>query len=487
MLARTGRGRFLAKVLGTAMSVFAAIAAIFALIAAINGHGWRGFATLAGVSAAIGAAGANLGRGSYEPSRREALMSVLVLWFTVPLVGTLPFVMDGGMSFVDALFESMSGFTATGATALADFAQFDRTLFAWRSLTQWFGGVGIIVLFIAVFPQLAIAGRSLFFAEAPGPTEERLTPRLQNTASAVLVVYLGLTVVIALAYFLAGLDLYNAVLHAWTTVAAGGFSPEARSFEGFAPAVQWVAVGGMLMAGVNFALQYRVLGGRFRVLFRDPELRVYLLIVAGATAVLTWLLAGTYGAESSLRESAFHVLSILTTTGFAAADFASWNTDAQSVLIALMFVGGSAGSAAGGIKIIRLLIVAKNTSREVRKALHPRAVLPIRVGGRTIPEEVLRSVAAFVTLYVALFGFSTFTLALTGVDFDSAFSASIATLGNIGPGVSALGPMDHYGDLAVLDKLILTFNMYAGRLEVVTLFVIFTGDWWKIPREWRRR
>jgi trk system potassium uptake protein TrkH len=295
MLSRRGRGRFALRVLGLGFVAVGGVTAGFALAGSLAGLSWHGFAATAVVGFLLGLLGLAAGRGRVEPSRREALFSVLALWLTLPLIGTLPYTIDGGMGFVNALFESMSGFTATGATALADFTQFDRGLMAWRSLSQWFGGVGIIVLFLAVFPQLAIAGRSLFNTEMPGPTEERLAPRLRNTAGAVLAVYLGLTAIIGVGFLATGMQAYDALLHAWTTVAAGGFSPQPRSFEGFTPAVQWVATFGMLLAGISFALQFRAWGGRPGVLLRDAELRVYVAIVLASGLGLALLLGGASG------------------------------------------------------------------------------------------------------------------------------------------------------------------------------------------------
>ena len=485
---RVGRGRFAPRIVGTGLVAFAAVLGLFGLVALAAGHGGRGFVTPAGLAALVGGVAWRLGSSEGEPSRREALLSVLLLWIVVPFVGAWPYVLDGGMSFVDGLFESMSGFTTTGATVLRDFGAFGPELFLWRALSQWVGGVGIIVLFIAVFPQLAIAGRQLFFAEAPGPTEDRMTPRLRNTASAVLIVYVGLTLACALGYLATGMGPYDAVAHAFTTLAAGGFSPQARSFEGFSAGSQWVAIVFMVFAGANFALQFRALTGRPRLLLRDPEFRTYLSIAAVAGLAVAWLIRdATSGGLEAVRHGLFQSLSILTTTGYASTDFALWSGPAQTVLILLMFVGGSAGSAAGGIKVVRLMIVAKNTAREVRRALHPRAVLPVRIGARAVPEEVLRAVAAFITLYVALFVAVAAALALQGADFTTAFTAAIACLGNSGPGFGAVGPMANFADLPDLSKGVLTFAMYAGRLEVVAVFVIFTADWWKVPRGWRSR
>lgn len=483
-----GRGRFAPRIVGTGLLAEAVVLAGFGIVALAAGHAGRGFLTTAAFAALIGAVAWRLGTAVGEPSRREALLSVLLLWIAVPFVGAWPYVIDGGMSFVDGLFESMSGFTTTGATVLRDFGAFGPELFLWRAFSQWVGGVGIIVLFIAVFPQLAIAGRQLFFAEAPGPTEDRMTPRLRNTAEAVLMVYVGLTIACAVGYLITGMGLYDAVAHAFTTLAAGGFSPEARSFEAFGAGTQWVAIVFMAFAGANFALQYRAFSGRPRLLLRDVEFRTYLTIAVVAGLAVAWFLrADAGGGLEVLRHGLFQSLSILTTTGYASSDFGAWNVPAQTVLVLLMFVGGSAGSAAGGIKVVRLMIVAKNTAREVRRALHPRAVLPVRVGSRTVSEDVLRAVAAFITLYVGLFVAVAATLAFLGADFVTAFSAAIACLGNIGPGIGAVGPMANFADLPDVSKGVLTFAMYAGRLEVVAVFVIFTADWWKVPRGLRAR
>ncbi|MEJ2289054.1 MAG: TrkH family potassium uptake protein [Deinococcales bacterium] len=477
------RARFAPYVVGTGLLTLAGVMLLFAGYAALAREPVTGFLVTAALAAAFGWTLRRLGAPNAEPTRREALIAVLVSWLAVPALGALPYAITAGFGPIDALFESMSGFTTTGATVLTDFASFPSSLFLWRALSQWVGGIGILVIFIAVFPQLAIAGRQLFFAEAPGPTEERLTPRLRHTATAVVTVYTSLTVLCAASYALAGMPMFDAVAHAFTTLAAGGFSPNARSFQGYAsPALDWVATVFMLFAGANFALLYRGAVGRPREILRDPEFRAYVSIAVIASAVLAALLLGSYGLGDALRHGFFQVFSIMTTTGYASADFAQWPQRAQAVLVVVMFIGGSAGSAGGGIKVVRWLIIARNTAREVRRALHPRAVLPVRLGRRVVPEDVLRSVAAFITLYVGLFAASTVTLVLLGQDFVTAFTASIACLGNIGPGLAHVGPMVDFGDLHPLSRLLLTFDMYAGRLEVVTVFVVFTAGWWRLPR-----
>jgi trk system potassium uptake protein TrkH len=480
------RGRFAPHVVGIALLGVAGLAAAHAGLAWLLGEPFLGFLATAAVAGAAGGLLVRVGSPRGEPSRRETLLSVMLIWLVVPVAGTLPYVVDGGLPWANAAFESMSGFTATGATMLDDreFASFGRSLFLWRALSQWIGGIGIVVLFLAVFPQLAIAGRQLFSAEMPGPSEERLTPRLRSTAGAVLMVYTGLSSACLTAYVAAGMPAFDALIHAFTTVAAGGFSPEARSFETLPAAAQWVATAFMLFAGVNFALQFRALSGRPTALFRDPEFRTYLAIVAAASALAGWMLWPAFAGEAP-RHALFQVVSIVTTTGYATTDFAAWDPSMQVPLVLMMFVGGSAGSAAGGVKVVRLLIVARHTAREVRRSLHPRGVLPVRLGGRTVPYEVLRAVTAFLTLYLATFATLTAILALSGSDFTTAFTASIGTLGNIGPGLGEVGPMGSYAGFPDGIKVLLTFAMYLGRLEVVAVFVVFTTDWWKIPRGWR--
>lgn len=487
----SGRGRTAPYVLGTVLAAQGGAMLAFAVAAALGDEPWQGFVEAGVAGLALGAALLYVGRDGApgrrrsEPSRREALVALLSAWALVPLVGGLPYLGAGVLGPLDAFFESMSGFTTTGATMLVDFDTVGPVLFLYRALTQWVGGVGIIVLFIGLFPQLAIGGRQLFFAEAPGPTEERLTPRLRQTAIAILGVYTTLTVLIAIAYGVAGMGAYDAVVHALTTLAAGGFSPEARSFEAFGAPVAWVAVVGMLFAGANFALLYRSLTVRAGVLWRDPELRAYVAIAAVATLVLSLLLGDRYAPADALRHGAFQVLSILTSTGFASVDFALWPERDQAVLLVVAFIGGSAGSAAGGIKVARWLILGQHTAREVRRTLHPRAVLPVRMGLHGVTEDVLRSVAAFVTLYVGLFAFTTVVLVLLGSDFTTAFSAAIACLGNIGPGLAGVGPMGSFAELPAVGKGLLAFCMYAGRLEVVTVFALLTPGWWRLPRKGR--
>lgn len=477
------RGRFTIYVQGVGLVALACLGLLFTAYAGLTAEPTQGFLAMTLLSGALGGVFLRLGRASTDPGRRESLIGVLLLWLVLPLVGGVPFAVTAGMSPLDAAFESMSGFTTTGATVLITFAEFPASLFMWRALTQWLGGVGIIVIFIAVFPPFGVAGRQLFFAEVPGPTEERLTPRLRNTATAVLLVYILLTVLCSLSYAVAGMSRYDALLHALTTVASGGFSSHPLSFEGFSPAQNWVAVLFMVFAGANFALQYQLVVGRPFALLRDREFQVYLVIVGAGALLLVLALRGLYTPLEALRHGLFQSLTMITTTGYASADFALWPLQAQATLVLLMFVGGSAGSAAGGIKVIRWLILLKATAVELRRALHPRVVKPVMIGPRVVSEEIIRAVAAFITLYVMLFVVTTWTLTVLGEDFTTAFTAAVACIGNIGPGLGAVGPMANFAEVHPLSKALLTFGMYAGRLEVVTVFVLLNRDFWYLPRK----
>ncbi len=486
--ARLGtRGRFLPYVLGTGLLALSVAAALFCVYALAVGDPYAGFLLTAVAAVPLGWLLRRLGSPDADPSRREALNTVLLSWLLLPALGAIPYAVSGELGPLDAFFESMSGFTTTGATTIADFALVPDTLLLWRAVSQWVGGVGILVLFLAVFPQLAIAGRQVFHAEMPGPNQERLTPRLRQTALAVVTLYLAFTLACAAAYLLAGMGPFEALAHAFGTLAAGGFSPNANSFAAYQePALQWIGVVFMTLSGTSFFLVYRAVTGHPRDVLRDPEFRAYAGIILTAGLLLALLLRAEHGAGDALRHGLFQAASMVTSTGFASADFREWGLPAQAILLLLMFVGGCGGSASGGVKVIRWLLIVKNTAREVKQALHPRAVLPVRVGNRTVPEDVVRAVAAFISLYVGLFAATALGLVFLGADFTSAVSASIASLGNTGPGLGPYAPIGHLDHLPAAGKLLLMFAMYAGRLEVVTVFIVFTPGWWRLPRAWLR-
>ena len=422
--------------------------------------------------------------GSLDRLRRlEGLAIVAATWMLLAHLAAIPYV-GAGLGFIDALFESMSGLTTTGATILTDFGAFTRSLFFWRSMTQWLGGVGVIALFIAVLPRLAIAGRELFFAEAAGPSNEKLTPQLRQTARALWKIYIALTTAQVVALMAAGMTAFDAVCHAFTTLSAGGFSPHPASIAGYgSAAVDWVVIVFMFIAGANFGLQYRAIRGGRTALVQDEELRSYAGVVIVAAVLLTLVLAiDGMASGDAVRHGLFQVLTILTTTGYASADFQLWSDQAKIVLFLLMFVGGCAGSAAGGPKVVRHVLMARFTLRELKRTVHPRAVLPVKLGGRVVPEHILRDVQVFMLFYLLTFAAGAAVVVGLGADLITGITASIACIGNIGPGFGAIGPMASFADLHPVSKVVLTLEMWIGRLEVLTVLVFFRFEAWRAAR-----
>jgi trk system potassium uptake protein len=451
-------------------------------------HDAAGFAIAGTASVALGTvmlrAGGKAAIDAAERTRRvEGLAIVSATWMVVAHLGAIPYVWVG-LSFVDALFETMSGLTTTGATVFVDFAAHGRGIFFWRALTHWIGGLGVIALFVAVLPRLAIGGRQLFFAEASGPTDEKLTPQLRQTALALWKLYVAITVAETVALVVAGMPLFDAVCNSFATLAAGGFSPHAESIAGYrSPAIDWIVTAFMFVAGANFALQYRAVRGSRMSIVQDEEFRAYFGVIAIATAALwLFLVRDGMGAADALRHGAFQVVSIITTTGFASADFALWSEQAKMVLFLLMFVGGCAGSAAGGPKVVRHVLMARYTLRELKRTLHPRAVLPIKLGGRVVPEPILRDVLVFMLFYLLVFAVGAAIVVGLGADLVTGITASIACLGNIGPGFESIGPMGNFVELHPLSKIVLTLLMWIGRLEVLTVLVLFRLEAWRSAR-----
>jgi trk system potassium uptake protein TrkH len=413
---------------------------------------------------------------------REGFFVVGVGWLVIMVFGAVPYMVYGMFGPVDALFESMSGFTTTGASVLVDFNQ-PRGIMFWRSLSQWYGGMGIIVLFLAVLPPLGGGAVRLFAAEAPGPITERLTPRIRDTARSLWLIYLALSGLEMIALLVVGMPLYDAVVHTFATMATGGFSPQGESIAAYDnAAIEAVITVFMGMAGVSFGLYFAALRGSLRRLYRDPELRLYLgiLLVSTAAVAVSLMVAGPHDSWTrALRDGAFQVVSIQTTTGFISADYEPWNSFAKTLLLLLMFVGGCAGSTAGGIKVVRLLVLAKNARYEVRRELHPQAVLPVKVSGRVIPEAVRNSVLGFFFLYVSVFVVATLLLSASNVSILTAASAVAATLNNIGPGLELVGATKNFAPIADYGKVVLIGAMVLGRLELMAILVLFTRSFWR--------
>ncbi|GGN16832.1 TrkH family potassium uptake protein [Halarchaeum nitratireducens] len=441
---------------------------------------------------------------------REGFLMVALTWLLISVVGALPYIFEGSFTAygatstlrlpVNALFETMSGFTTTGSTVMGDisFETHSRALMMWRQETQWLGGMGIVVLAVAILPELSVGGAQLMDAEAPGPGIQKLTPRIAETARALWGMYIGLTVleIVGLYGFhqlgmAPEMTLYNAVAHGFTTMPTGGFSPEARSIEAFTAVVQWFIIPFMVAAGTNFALFWHVWNRDFNVVWDDIEFKTYLGAIGVLTAITAGLLFTTPGfdmltnaLEPSLRHATFQIASIVTTTGYASMDFNNWGQHAKYVLLFAMFIGGSAGSTGGGIKIIRWVVILKTLRRELFTAVHPEAVRPVRLGSTVIDEDAIRGIYAFTLLYLVIFAFGTLVVLLVGVPGQelSAFeatSAVAATLGNVGPGVGIVGPMNSFLPFPRASKLLMVFFMWVGRLEIFPVLVLLTHAYWR--------
>lgn len=429
--------------------------------------------------------GAAISRGAPRPSvlhRNEAMAVVASTWLLVSVFAALPFLVYG-LSLPDALFESMSGFTTTGATVLTDFSLYDDAFYLWRAMTQWFGGVGVIALFVVVLPQLGIAGRQLFFAEASGAPGEGVSPSIRESAQKVWLLYGALTALCMGLLMACGMTFYEGVVHAMATLAAGGFSPNGASVAGYQnPGAEWVLVVFMFLGGASFPLQLKVGTQGLRVLRDDDEFVAYLgFTVAGALA-LAFLVAGGPPGEEHLRAGFFQSASIISSTGFASVDYNLWGDPARAVILILMVVGGCAGSAAGGAKVVRHLIVGRAILREVRQVLHPRAVIPLRYKDQPIADKVLRAVVALVTLYVGIVFVVGCVLVFLGSDPITAFSAAMACTGNIGPGFDLVGPMGNYAGFSDAGTILLTAAMWLGRLEIFTVLALLHPEAWRDTR-----
>lgn len=417
--------------------------------------------------------------------RTEGFFTVALAWIITAAMGAIPYLFFN-LSPLDAYFESVSGITTTGATIFLDFSLYPKSLFFWRSLSQWLGGMGIIVLFIAVLPQFKVAGRQMFFAEAPGPTEEKVTPRITHTAKALWVVYVGLTLLEIIFLVLAGMPVFDAVCNSLSTLAAGGFSPHPLSIMGYENSViTWIIIGFMFLAGSNFALQYRAIVRKsYRPLTRNEELKTYSIIVLVISMLLAieLLLNVELDMHSSIRESLFQVVSIMTTTGFSSSDFALWAVTAQTLLFSVMLVGGCAGSAGGGVKVVRILLGAKYMYRQIIQTVHPRIITPIKLDGRSVPETIQFQVVGFLLFYMVLMIASACVVTISEGSATIGLVGTAATLGNIGPGFGEIGPMGTYGNLKVVTKLIFIVNMIVGRLELIPFLAMLHPDFWRFRK-----
>jgi trk system potassium uptake protein TrkH len=481
--ARVGSGVLLA--LGVALLVPLALSLLY------RDGSWASFLWPGAVMVLVGGVGlrvtSSLFRTPRYVSNRDVYLSVTLAWVVAALLGGVPFLIEGTFdSLLDSTFEAMSGFTTTGSTLLSDIEAQTPSILFWRSMTQWLGGIGIVVLFVAVAPTIGAGAARLLGAEVSGLTQTRLTPRIADTAKALLLIYLAISLAETIALVVVGMPLYDAVVHTFTTVATGGFSPKTASIGFYdSLAAETIIIFFMIASGVSFSLYYLLYTRRRLDVVLDSELLAYLGILLGAVLFVWGLLVfeGTYGVSSwdrALRDSAFSVVSVTTTTGFVTADFDKWDTAAKLILVLLMFVGGCAGSTAGGIKVVRVIVVFRTVLQDIFRMVHPRAVTPLVVGGRMVPEGIRLAVLGLFAAWIAVFGAASVMVALQDdLTLTSSATAVAATLNVIGPGLGQVGATESFEIVDPFGRVVLTVCMLLGRLELFTALALLSPAFWK--------
>ena len=431
-----------------------------------------------------------------ELSKKEGYLIVTLGWLIMAFAGTMPYTFTGAISnYTDAFFETMSGFTTTGASIMNDIEIMPKGILFWRSLTHWIGGMGIIVLAVAILPLLGIGGMQLFAAEAPGPSNDKLHPRITDTAKRLWLIYVGFTGLETLLLKIAGMGWFDAINHALSTLSTGGFSTKNAStaFWNDNPAIQWIIVIFMFIAGTNFVLSYFAFKGRFSKILKDTEFKWYASFVFGFSIIGGLLIyfqadpsvssinhpmvLGEF--ESAFRHSTFQVLAVITTTGFVTADYTLWTTFLTIMFFGLFFLGGSAGSTSGGVKVMRHIILIRNGIMEFKRTLHPNAILPVRYNGRALQSGIVFNVLGFFILYMLSFIVGATVLAALGLDFETAIGGALSSLGNVGPAFGNLSPVDNFAGLPPLGKWWCSFLMLIGRLELFTVLILLTPFFWR--------
>lgn len=414
--------------------------------------------------------------------KREGYIIVTFAWIIISVFGALPFFISQAIpNYTDAFFETISGFTTTGASILNDVEAMPKGLLFWRSMTQWIGGMGIIVLSLAILPLLGIGGMQLFVAEVPGPAPDKLHPRITQTAKKLWGIYVLLTGIETILLMTGGMNLFDALCHAFGTMATGGFSTQNNSVADYSPYIQYIIIVFMIIAGTNFTLHFFVLKGHFRKVWNNEEYRFYIYTILIVSGVITTALLISHhtGFEKDFREAMFQTVSIITTTGYVTANYLSWPFFVWLLIFMLMFTGGCAGSTGGGIKMIRQLLLLKNSRLELKRLIHPLAVIPVRLNGKTVPQSIIFNVLAFFLIYALIFAFGSLFMSMLGLDFESSIGSVAATLGNIGPGIGSVGPISNYSTIPDIGKWFLSFLMLLGRLELFTVLVLFSRVFWK--------
>jgi len=473
------RVRLTLHIIGSFLKYFA-LAYIVPLVTALYyGEDWRIFLYSLLITLTVGLLLEFGFKTTKVIERSDGFTIVAFTWLLIPLLGTLPYLFLG-LGFLDAFFETMSGFTTTGATILSTpgtegFFALPRSILLWRSLTQWLGGMGVVLLFISILPRLGVGGSQLFDREFPGPLPERLRPRFRTTARLLWMIYVGFTAAeTILLYFLARLPLFDSICISFATIPTGGFTPTTASIGAYGnPIAEYIIMIFMFLAGMSFITHYHVLRGNWKAI-KGEEFKLYLIILV----VATLLLIGSQGLYS-YREGMFQAISIMTTTGFITADFGSWHAGARIVLLALMFIGACGGSTGGAIKVVRFLTLIKHTRVMMRKAISPKAVIPVKLNQKPLQEGIIRDIISFLFLYIIVAVLASFMLCFLGLNLETSISAVAATLGNVGPGLGVVGPGSNYSLLPGAAKVILIMCMWLGRLELFTVFMIFFPRFWK--------
>ncbi|MFK7953752.1 MAG: TrkH family potassium uptake protein [Ekhidna sp.] len=420
---------------------------------------------------------------SNELRKKDGYLIVAMGWLSMSFFGSLPYMLSGAIpDITNAFFETLSGFSTTGASVISDIESVDKGILFWRSLTQWIGGMGIIVLTIAILPLLGIGGMQLFVAEAPGISPDKLQPRIKETAKRLWIIYIGLTATELVLLWAGGMTFFDAINHSLTTMATGGFSTKNASVAYFHdPFIQYVIIFFMFLAGTNFTMTYFGLHGQFKKVLNNEEFRFYLIFsfVVSITIGCIIYSLGHDTLEKSIRDALFQVVSLVTTTGFVTHDYTSWTPFITLIFFLLMFTGGSAGSTAGGVKLVRHILLIKNSVIELKRLLHPSAIIPVRFNGKAVSRDITFNVLAFIMIYILIFCIGSLAVSAFGLDFKTSLGAVATTLGNIGPGIGQVGPVDNFAYLPTGVKWILSFLMLLGRLELFTIMILFTPYFWR--------
>ena len=414
--------------------------------------------------------------------KREGYVIVSMSWLVISLFGSIPFILSGAIpNFTNAFFETISGFTTTGASILNDIEVLPKGILFWRSMTHWMGGMGIIVLTLAILPFLGIGGMQLFIAEVPGPTPDKIHPRITVTAKRLWGIYVLLTAAETILLMTGGMDLFDAICHAFGTMATGGFSTQNSSIANYSPYIQYIIILFMIFAGINFTLHYLALHGKLKTVWKNEELRYYLKLMGGVTIIIAVSLILTHGLgiEKGFRYALFQVVSITTTTGFVTTNYLNWPFFLWMILFFLMFAGGCAGSTGGSIKMVRQLLLLKNSLLELKRLIHPHAIIPVRFNGKPVSQDITSNILAFFLIYILIFSLGSVFMSLIGLEFESAVGSVAATLGNIGPAIGSVGPVSNYADIPVVGKWFLSFLMLLGRLELFTILILLSPAFWK--------